>query len=134
MRRVQAHDCLLFAIALSALAGASRAHGGDATAWPQFRGRHASGVADGARLDDVLGEGGWLIARDPPAPLAAGLRAVALSDSRLAPFRERIEAWLASRGAEAVLVRPDRYVFGTGDAGSLAAAWSAALSPAACAA
>lgn len=91
-------------------------------------------VADGARLDDVLGEGGWLIARDPPAPLAAGLRAVALSDPRLAPFRERIEAWLASRGAEAVLVRPDRYVFGTGDAGSLAAAWSAAMSPAACAA
>lgn len=85
--------------------------------------------ADDARLDDGLGEGGWLIARDPPRDLAGGLTPIALADARLAPFRSAIEAWLAGHGAAAVLVRPDRYVFGTGQADDLARAWAAALSP-----
>lgn len=84
---------------------------------------------NGARLDDVLGEGGWLIGRDPPQDLAAGLVAIALSEARLAPFRSAVEAWLAEHGASAVLVRPDRYVFGTGRADDLARAWAADLSP-----
>ena len=71
--------------------------------------------ADGRGLDDVLGAGPWLITR-------AGL-----SEAPLAPYREALAAWLDKQGAEAVLVRPDRYVFGTGDAGALAAAWSARL-------
>jgi 3-(3-hydroxy-phenyl)propionate hydroxylase len=82
------------------------------------------------RLDDVLGPGPWLIARTPApvAPGAEGLRHFDLEgDPRLAPFREPLRAWLERRAAEAVLVRPDRYVFGTGAPAMLAAAFAAQL-------
>lgn len=72
-------------------------------------------VAQGARLDDVLGNGVWLVDQS------------ALAEDRLAPFRAAIGEWLAAHGTEAVLVRPDRHVFGTGQAGALRAAWSQAL-------
>lgn len=78
--------------------------------FPQFTG------TGGARLDDVLGEGVWLIERrDTPT-------------SRLGPFGADIGRWLTAHTAEAVLVRPDRYVFGTGTPAVLAAAWAAQLS------
>ncbi len=72
-------------------------------------------VADGARLDDVLGNAEWLIDR------------AALNEPRLAPFRAMLADWLDRHGAEAVLVRPDRHVFGCGPAAHLRAAWQAAL-------
>jgi len=72
-------------------------------------------AADGRRLDDVLGIGHWLIARAD------------LAGAPLAPFAAQIEAWLGKHGAEAVLVRPDRYVFGTGSTSDLAAAWATVL-------
>jgi 3-(3-hydroxy-phenyl)propionate hydroxylase len=72
-------------------------------------------VADEARLDDVLGAGYWLIDR------------AALERAELAAFREALAGWLDTHQAEAVLVRPDRYVFGTGRADDLADAWAAAL-------
>ena len=72
-------------------------------------------VADGARLDDVLGNGVWLIDQR------------ALVEDRLSPFRGAIGEWLATQRAEAVLVRPDRHVFGTGQAEALRAAWSRAM-------
>ena len=68
--------------------------------------------AGDVRLDDVLGEGPWLIAR---ASLTAG---------PLAAFAEQLSPWFESRGAEAVLVRPDRYVFGTGAVETLEKAWA----------
>ena len=52
------------------------------------------------------------------------LRTVDLDDAALAPFRAQIEGWLAQRKVEAVLVRPDRYVFGAGSADALARAWA----------
>ncbi|MDP2260582.1 MAG: bifunctional 3-(3-hydroxy-phenyl)propionate/3-hydroxycinnamic acid hydroxylase [Caulobacter sp.] len=63
------------------------------------------------RLDDVLGEGPWLIVRD-----ATG--------GALAPFADALTGWLDRHGAEAVLVRPDRYVFGVGPPAALQAAWA----------
>ena len=84
--------------------------------------------ADGIRLDDVLGEGPWLIGRDLPAA-PGGVTVADLSDPRVAPFGSALAGWLAGQGASAVLVRPDRYVFGTGDARTLTDAWTAALSP-----
>ncbi len=69
------------------------------------------------RLDDVLGQGAWLIGAVDASAWAdapAAVTFVPLGDPRLAPFRTKLEAWLAMRSAEAVLVRPDRYVFGTG--------------------
>lgn len=67
----------------------------------------------GQRLDDVLGPGHWLIARSD------------LKEAALLPFAAQLCAWLDERDASAVLVRPDRYVFGTGTADSLQAAWQA---------
>lgn len=82
------------------------------------------------RLDDVLGQGAWLIGGDggpsrADAPVA--VTSVPLDARLLAPFRPKLEAWLATRGAEAVLVRPDRYVFGTGSPRALLDAFRAAL-------
>lgn len=89
--------------------------------------------SEGARLDDVL-EGvapgsAWLIARTGPAISTAGVLALGLEEPALSAFRAELSAWLDAHAAEAVLIRPDRYVFGSGKAGDLAAAWSRALTP-----
>ena len=68
--------------------------------------------AGDVRMDDVLGEGPWLIMRD------------GLGDGALAPFAADLTRWFDSRQADAVLVRPDRYVFGTGTVESLEKAWA----------
>lgn len=76
------------------------------------------------RLDDVLGVGAWLISRtSPAAPAGKGLRCTSLGDPILAPFRDALEQWLGNHQVDAVLVRPDRYIFGAGDADMLARAW-----------
>lgn len=72
-------------------------------------------VVKGQRLDTVLGEGPWLLDRDR------------LEAADLAPFRLPLEAWLDSHQAEAVLVRPDHHVFGTGSREALEAGWQALL-------
>ncbi|MGB5077392.1 MAG: bifunctional 3-(3-hydroxy-phenyl)propionate/3-hydroxycinnamic acid hydroxylase [Sphingorhabdus sp.] len=71
-------------------------------------------TADGSRIDEVLGLGHWLIARQD------------LAMEQLAPFAELLGNWFDKFGAEAVLVRPDRYVFGTGKMSDLLQAWNAA--------
>jgi len=78
--------------------------------FPQFIG------TGGEKLDDVLGDGVWLIDRRDT------------STSRLGTFGADIARWLAAHHAEAVLVRPDRHVFGTGAPATLSAAWAASLS------
>ena len=70
---------------------------------------------DGSRLDELLGPGVWLIGRET------------LQESRMAPFAAGLRAWLDHQSAEAVLVRPDRYVFGTGESGVLSAHWQAQM-------
>lgn len=94
--------------------------------FPQFLG------AAGERLDDVLGAGAWLLA-DAPIPTGeGGVRAADLSHPALAPFAAAIAEWLRTRDVPAVLVRPDRYVFGTGTPSDLQAAYrfaTAAQSP-----
>jgi 3-(3-hydroxy-phenyl)propionate hydroxylase len=77
------------------------------------------------RLDEVLGDGPWLIARTA-APNGA-LPVFDLTEPRLAPFRADLARWLDAHGAEAVLVRPDRYVFGAGEPQALTAAYRQAL-------
>ena len=74
-------------------------------------------AADGTRLDDILGGDAWLLCRaDLDAP-------------QLQPFATGIGRWLEANSAEAVLVRPDRYVFGSGPPIDLASAWTAATGP-----
>ena len=88
-------------------------------------------TADGQtlRLDDALGAGPWLISLSMPSegPWPGPILRIGLDDARLAPFRADIGAWLDRRGAEAVLVRPDRYVFGAGAAGELERAFAAQM-------
>jgi 3-(3-hydroxy-phenyl)propionate hydroxylase len=73
--------------------------------------------ADGNRLDDVLGPGSWLLSRED------------LQAPRTLPFAGPVARWLDAYGVEAVLVRPDRYVYGAGSPDHLRAAWAAAISP-----
>lgn len=83
--------------------------------------------AAGMRLDDLLGQGAWLL-HDATGVTAApsGVAAFAIAD--LPPvLGAQVSAWLADVGAEAVLVRPDRYVFGTGAPATLIAAYAGAL-------
>ncbi|WP_226016467.1 bifunctional 3-(3-hydroxy-phenyl)propionate/3-hydroxycinnamic acid hydroxylase [Novosphingobium sp. FKTRR1] len=80
-----------------------------------------------ARSDDGLGPGAWLIARHPASADVPGVQIVALDDPCLAPFRAPVERWLVEHGVDAVLVRPDRYIFAGGDANQLAARWQQAL-------
>lgn len=74
-------------------------------------------AGDGSRLDDVLGAGHWLIERS------------AIRQGGLAPFAAGISAWFDKTGVPAVLVRPDRFVFGTGPAPELRQAWDAVCRP-----
>ncbi|WP_165191760.1 bifunctional 3-(3-hydroxy-phenyl)propionate/3-hydroxycinnamic acid hydroxylase [Caulobacter soli] len=83
---------------------------------------------DGVGLDDLLGDGPWLISRSTPGAAEAGLLAISTTDPFLAAVRRPLEAWLDAQGADAVLVRPDRYVFGVGAPTVLREAWLRALS------
>lgn len=84
--------------------------------------------ADRQRLDDLLGHDAWLVCRRMNEP-AIGVRALSLADDTLAPFKNALEGWFDRLGVEAVLIRPDRYVFGAGDPAALLTAWSQSLSP-----
>jgi 3-(3-hydroxy-phenyl)propionate hydroxylase len=81
------------------------------------------------RLDDALGEGAWLIAHEPHGVCDPHLAAHQIGDDLLAPFRGALAGWFGKHRAQAVLVRPDRYVFGTGEPRALASAWAQALHP-----
>lgn len=71
-------------------------------------------AATGERMDDGIGSGATLIARGR------------LASPALLPFAGRLGRWLDAQGVEAVLVRPDHYVFGTGNPEALRTAWQAA--------
>jgi len=83
------------------------------------------------RLDDVLEatapNGAWLIGREALPAAPAGVLALGLDVPTLVPFRADLTAWLDAHGVEAVLVRPDRYVFGAGSPSVLLEAWTTAL-------
>lgn len=66
------------------------------------------------RFDDMMAAEALLLDRDG-------------DDPHLEPFRPALLAWLDAHDAEAVLVRPDHYVFGTGSAAGLQARWEALL-------
>jgi 3-(3-hydroxy-phenyl)propionate hydroxylase len=84
-------------------------------------------VSGAVRLDDVLGQGAWLIGRNTKTQTTPGIRVISLDDPRLAPFAEPIGAWLDKHRASSVLVRPDRHVFGAGETADLLNLWQAGL-------
>lgn len=67
-------------------------------------------LTDGRKLDDLAGQGWRLFTRDAHLP-----------------DNGAVAAWLDARGVSAVLVRPDHYVFGTGEVQSLLQARAAML-------
>lgn len=79
------------------------------------------------RLDDVLGDGPWLISRNPAQGAEAGVRPVDPTADPARPFRDDLLDWLERHGVDAVLVRPDRYIFGAGDPDLLLSAWTQRL-------
>jgi 3-(3-hydroxy-phenyl)propionate hydroxylase len=81
-------------------------------------------TTEGQRLDDVLHDGAWLLSRTTWPGASDIATVMTLEDASLAPFRKALTDWLDREGADAVLVRPDRYVFGTGDPSVLAAAYA----------
>jgi len=68
-------------------------------------------LADGSKLDDLTGDGWRLFVRDDTvvgaAPGVTRIVSTALADN------DAIAAWLDRHGVDAVLVRPDHYVFGS---------------------
>jgi 3-(3-hydroxy-phenyl)propionate hydroxylase len=88
-------------------------------------------IVGGQRLDDVMGPGAWLIARrhadiaELSDPCLA--RSEALDGPLLKDFSGPLSAYLDAAGGDAVIVRPDRYVFGTGEAKALVAGYARAI-------
>jgi len=71
-------------------------------------------LADGRKLDDAIGAseaGGWRLFVAGKAPAAPAITTI---DATTLPDKGAVSAWLAARKAQAVLIRPDHYVFGTG--------------------
>lgn len=87
----------------------------------------AARTRDGRRgkLDDILGDGFWLLTRQATATHAHVKNVVLGHD--LTDETGRLEQWLDDAGAQAALIRPDRYVFGTGNPNELTAALTVAL-------
>jgi hypothetical protein len=90
--------------------------------------RLAAELGSEGRLDDLLGNEFWLISRNrlDGMPISH-VKALRLGYDLFED--STIEQWLDQPKAEAVIVRPDRYVFGTGSAEALANPLRSALAP-----
>ncbi len=104
--------------------------GGSAGAGELFRQPTAGEGQARLWMDDQLGDGACLIARSAPSGAPTNVRLLDLNADNLAPFRPGLLAWLDQHAADAVLIRPDRYVFGAGAPRTLLDAWEQSLSPA----
>ncbi|HWI85918.1 MAG TPA: bifunctional 3-(3-hydroxy-phenyl)propionate/3-hydroxycinnamic acid hydroxylase [Sphingomonas sp.] len=86
-------------------------------------------ISGGTRLDEFLPNEPVLLGTRLPNAGGSGVRPLDLGAPDLAPFAPEIAEWLRQRGAAAVLVRPDRHVFGTGDPRQLLDLWCEAVKP-----
>ena len=87
-------------------------------------------VVDSTRLDDLLGNGPWLIHRsDKITNTAPTVREVDVKNPVITAFGPWLNDWLDRHRSDAVLVRPDRYVFGTGLPQVLLEAWRTSTGP-----
>jgi 3-(3-hydroxy-phenyl)propionate hydroxylase len=83
--------------------------------FPQPRAHLANGSE--GRLDDLMGHEFWLISRRTIGESLPHLKAVQLGVDLFDDGT--IDNWLRKADAEAVLIRPDRYVYGTGSQAAL---------------
>ena len=79
---------------------------------------------DGTRLDSIFGLGPVLIQRAASTNGDAALKMISIDSSELDGFGALVEQWLDDAQVDAVLIRPDRHVFGTGDASYLKRYWN----------
>ncbi|MDR3509689.1 MAG: bifunctional 3-(3-hydroxy-phenyl)propionate/3-hydroxycinnamic acid hydroxylase, partial [Caulobacteraceae bacterium] len=84
-------------------------------------------LIDGQRSDDVFGDGPWLISRAAIETDHPPLKAISAKASRFAPFAEGLLDLLGLAPGAALLVRPDRYVFGAGAPETLVTAYVRAV-------
>ena len=84
---------------------------------------------DGRRMDDALPHGAWLFRQPGSAPtgLSEDVVDLPLDSPVLGAFGPAVSELLSREGVSAALVRPDRYVFGSGEAQDLVTAWAGAL-------
>ena len=86
-------------------------------------------LATGERLDDLFGAGPVLIGHAlPPAPETTMMQ-IDLDSPAIAAFAPAIDTWLHAHAASAVLLRPDRHVFGIGSPRELLKLWCEMLMP-----
>jgi 3-(3-hydroxy-phenyl)propionate hydroxylase len=85
-------------------------------------------LANGQRgkLDDLLTEGFVLLTKQAASALPPNVKQFILG-SDITDETGRLDKWLDETGSSAALIRPDRYVFGTGNASDLVIALTAAL-------
>ncbi len=114
-----------FSVMPEALGLASGIRGGDTLAgsiFPEPWMRNGDGRK---RLDDEVGPSPFIVLRDAGSESAAGFRGlgcfVVEPDFPLVDEETRLKSMLEDH--EAILVRPDRYVFGRGPAAALLASW-----------
>jgi 3-(3-hydroxy-phenyl)propionate hydroxylase len=84
-------------------------------------------VMDGIRFDDLLGDRPTLIGHNLPL-MQANVRMLDLATDLSNRFRPFLESWLEDTDTVAVLIRPDRHIFGTGLPDDLMMKWNSALS------
>ncbi|WP_067735842.1 bifunctional 3-(3-hydroxy-phenyl)propionate/3-hydroxycinnamic acid hydroxylase MhpA [Novosphingobium naphthalenivorans] len=101
--------------------------GGCLTGLPDAGALFLQPVTGEDRFDRLLGLDAALIGRDLPPVSIPGLRVLDLSAPEMAPFAPALTDWLQDRGVPAVLVRPDRHVFGAGDPEELVRQWTGKL-------
>jgi len=82
-------------------------------------------VIEGRHMDEILSDEVILLGRNLPD--AGGIKTIDLAKDEASIFAPALDDFLASTNASAVLVRPDRHIFGTGDPVSLLSAWRAKL-------
>ena len=70
------------------------------------------------RSDDVFGPGAWLIGESDGIDRNT-LRAAGIGVPSLASFSDLVSQWLDNKGYSSVLIRPDRVIFGGGNAAEL---------------
>ncbi|ACT60261.1 bifunctional 3-(3-hydroxy-phenyl)propionate/3-hydroxycinnamic acid hydroxylase [Hirschia baltica] len=92
--------------------------------FPQFRLEGSCVV----RLDEILGGGARMITRDVVGVIDDTYITIkSILDPALKPFHQLLLGWLDLHEVNAVLIRPDHYVFGTGEPASLVEDWKTRL-------
>jgi 3-(3-hydroxy-phenyl)propionate hydroxylase len=97
--------------------------GGCFTATPGAGSLFPQTFSEKVGLDDAFGPSWWLVGDNLPQKAPAGIKPIPLDSSEVHNFAPGLRAWLSKHDAPSVLVRPDRFVFGTGAPAWLLEQW-----------